>query len=727
MGKITPKPQVGQDGQPSKTTLLEIIYGGSESPFGGIDSGAPPAYIDPKCFAACDGFLVVDEKLCVVNLQKSTIPTLWGGVGGLTLIKIGTFFSSKYGQLNYALGFSNATFVGPPSGSTYIFYLTAWNFNSVGYPVVVGNDLIPVKFFNFSQAAIAASNTYYLVAGEVGGFTDNGNVILDFYNNLVYYGSVAFNYTPGTTISTILNGLVANINSGAYLVTASLTVDGTGLILTANTAGVAGNLISVSDQSDSDTAGNTPAFYFPTGTGGYPVALYGGADAVLNTLSTNFPNVSVTEVGGTLYIANIGPVILKYSGPGTFAVSTFYNGVNVIRKFGGSLIGLGNIPQTGNILQNTEMIFTWSAALDLDVWSPLNTSGNVTGAGFEQLGDIGDALTGLVVSNNTAFILRAQGISYATATSNAGIPFTIAHIGLGDCGEGAQNQALVAQYDQTGAYVGNTDVFQISGTITAIGQKIKALFYSILGQFNNLLGSSICPIMAGGDNFPLLIFVIGQTVFAYDTDDQVWTTFTFTGYRNFSPNTSLITVAPLMSPKGLAINTQFTHSIGYQNTSLGSDPHVFILQLVEGIANSNSNSNIAVVTFNQEEILFGRDVSIDSLYVSFYSQLVDIVSVSFYLNGTQLNTDGYWVPVQVLFATLNFTPTDFGTLNTLPYEIQVYPTGPTGNSPLGVITVHSPQLEIQVSSVSTANVNLLRFTKIMMHASIDPDQSPVGG
>ena len=54
---------------------LEITYGGMEAPFGGVDTSAPPAYIDGKCFAASDGFVVVDNKLCVANWQSVVFPT----------------------------------------------------------------------------------------------------------------------------------------------------------------------------------------------------------------------------------------------------------------------------------------------------------------------------------------------------------------------------------------------------------------------------------------------------------------------------------------------------------------------------------------------------------------------------------------------------------------------------------------------------------------------------
>ena len=47
----------------------------------------------------------------------------------------------------------------------------------------------------------------------------------------------------------------------------------------------------------------------------------------------------------------------------------------------------------------------------------------VTGAGFEELADISDYLSGLIVANNAAWIIRSQGLSYAIATANGEQPY----------------------------------------------------------------------------------------------------------------------------------------------------------------------------------------------------------------------------------------------------------------------------------------------------------------
>ena len=79
MGHIKTTPQKDSRGQETGLVEVEITYGGTEAPFGGIDASAPPAYIDPKCFTDSDGFIVIDNKLALASFQP--ILYLLYGVG----------------------------------------------------------------------------------------------------------------------------------------------------------------------------------------------------------------------------------------------------------------------------------------------------------------------------------------------------------------------------------------------------------------------------------------------------------------------------------------------------------------------------------------------------------------------------------------------------------------------------------------------------------------------
>jgi hypothetical protein len=723
MGKISTSEM------PNGNIALEITYGGSDSPFGGVDTSAPPAYIDPRCFAEVDGFLVVDNKLCIANWQELPLPILWGGATP-QLIKMGTFFTSTHGQLNYALGVETDLIVGPPASTDYTFFLTSWNYAANGAPQIVGNDQLPLKFFSILQAAVAASLTIFPIQGAFGAAAAAGEVLLEITNNGVSTGSTSFTFSAPTTLAAVVAAIVANINSSSLPVTAVATVDGTGIILTATTAGAAGNLLGVIDGSTNATAGSPPPWYFNLGNGANAVTLQGGVNAINTNPQQIFENISVAEVGGTIYIANVGPMILKYSGPGTFAVSTLFSGQQVIRKFGGSLIGLGQIPAAGTVVQNTDMILSFSAAEDLDVWTPTTPAGLVTGAGFEQLADIGDFLTGLIVSNGTAFIIRSQGISYATVTGNGTDPFYINHIGLGDKGEGSQLPQLVCQYDQTGVFVGNSDVLSVSNGISSIGAKIKSLLFKVIAALANTaqqLGASVCALSLGGDTAPTVVLAVNETIFVYNPTNGTWGVMSIVTSQPINFGSFVVDVISLPTNQRVTGVIQYAPLIAYQFGGTGNLT-TQALVLSEGIGSPISVSNPPFVKFPVEEIVFGRDVYIHGLYVAIQGDLTALAqneTLTFTLEGLQ-NTAivagvAQYTQVSITYASLVLSPADYNDVDANPIESQIFSV----TQGAGAVTLRSPQLLVTAASLTDTGTALIRITKLGMYASFDPKQRPV--
>jgi len=765
---------------------VEITYGGLEAPYGGVDTSAPPAYIDPRCFTDSDGFLVVNNRLVAVAFEKVTTPTLWFGDATIQLLKFGTFYNSTFGQLNYALGYKAIPFAGPPSGVTYNFYITSWLPDNL---LIFNDDNIPYTLFDSVSLPTPASITLGIIGTNApapgGGTGAAGNVLtvgaggllltLDLstsagtgygvndivevtqpgagggwiiVNSIGGGGSIATftvaspdssNFVAGqpwiagvdtlnsscvlkiigpggttthtvntwlaSTKAEIVAAMVSAINATDPNVFASTTVDGFSIVLTALAAyaGTTGNAITVQDLSVNRVPTSPPPFYFECRT---VASLSGGTNAAtFNALRVIPTPISSADVGGTIYFAGVGPFILKYSGPGNFFVSTSEKGVGVIRKFAGSLIGLRDIPQLGEILQNQDMIFAWSVAGELDIWSPLDVNGDVTGAGFEQIADIGDYLSGLIIAGGTAFIIRSQGVSYATPTGNATLPFAINHIGLGDQGEGSQTSALCCQYDQIGAFVGNTDIFQVGSNISSIGKKIKTALFTALQSFELFLDSNACSVYLGGETFPLVAFLVDGTVYLFDTGNGTWMTVSVPTYATFAQ----ALLGTFAAKNIFASQDQFQQTsmmLGLQQT--GQVPAIYAL--TETVKNNNSISAGQDIFFPAEELLFGRDVTIDALYISYNAQVfTGTMQVKFYISGQ-------------LFKTLSIFGSATPVLNDTPTEIQIFPDNTTDSS--GVFTAHSPQLEIQISEAN-AHDNIIRFPKITMFGSFDPKQRPV--
>jgi hypothetical protein len=151
-----------------------------------------------------------------------------------------------------------------------------------------------------------------------------------------------------------------------------------------------------------------------------------------------------------------------------------------------------------------------------------------------------------------------------------------------------------------------------------------------------------------------------------------------------------------------------------------------VYAIVEGIANSTSFSNPSFVTFPQEEIALGRDITVDGLFLSLWADVSEDVTVNFYITILQNVTTTPGAPavyesVRVLYATLILTPIQFNTLDGDPIEMQLFSTAHGA----GAITGHSPQLGYEVVSLPDAGTAQLRFSKLAMFCSYDPAQRPV--
>ena len=661
--------------------------GGSNEYFVSINgvSEVVPSY--PSTGASFEITSIAADGVIYTN-SSDTNPSASGAVNSVSLLYSGSNFS--VGQIYYLIGFISD----PPNPYIPISGATTAQIEITG--VGAGGAITDYRLIatGLNNAGYLLSLILPVVGGPFGGINPAGAVPIP---------------TLTSSPEVILNAMAADINGLSTYppdlnVTATVNISASSLTLTAIVPGVIGNSITVQDFS-TITGPDLYYYYFPVRTATH---LTGGSDGTGSgtVLSTVLPNkASIASVGGTLYIGNIGPAIIKYGGPGAFAASTTLQGVRVLRKFAGSLIGLGLIPAPGTVVASVDMIFAWSATDDLDTWAPLGLDGNVTGAGFAQLADIGDYLTGLIVTNATAFIIRSQGISYATATGNAASPFNFNHLGLGDEGEGAQVTALLSQYDQAGLYVSNSDVYQITNGITAVGAKINKALFNALGENSfSLFGNAACAAMINSETV-LFLLAVGNVIYIYNPSNATWQTMTLT-----------VSAADLYSlALGVFASSNTTASSNLFNqcspiVAVELSPQVYqFYELFEGVPNALSLSLPPSVTFPSEEVAFGRDITVDGIYSAISAQVSENVVVSYDLNGNE-------------FSTQLLTPTKFNSLSTLPVEARIFPAATTSS---GAVTEHSPQLQISIATLLDAGTALVRLTKQVIFGSFDPTQRPV--
>ncbi len=203
-------------------------------------------------------------------------------------------------------------------------------------------------------------------------------------------------------------------------------------------------------------------------------------------------------------------------------------------------------------------------------------------------------------------------------------------------------------------------------------------------------------------DFPIVVFLIDDTIYVFNTLNGTWMVIgisVITGY-------TALMLGTLSTENTLASAGQFQQTVMAYATKTGvTAPKFYTLQ--ETIKTGTAVGNPSDLFFCVEELLFGRDVTIDSLYVSFNAQLAADATIEFWISGQ-------------FFAAIQLSHLTYTNINAKPTELQVFPGG-AGESTY-VFTAHSPQLEIKATD--TTGANLFRYVKIMMLGSFDPNQRP---
>jgi hypothetical protein len=453
-------------------------------------------------------------------------------------------------------------------------------------------------------------------------------------------------------------------------------------------------------------------------------------------------------VGDNLFIAGYPAGYMLWFNNTTkqFNILTNYQGAKVLRKFAGHLVSVGLINSASQIETDPYLWLNWSAEGEYAVWNALDSQGLVTGAGGEQLADISDMLTGLIISNSTAFILHAEGLSYATALQgNATEPFDVNHVSNVNDGQGCPSSQLNTQYDQMGFYVGQSNVFTLIQGPQAIGTKIAAeLFPSLIAEsqrsvpFQDVFYQSVntIPLTVLLNNNVRVFFCVNVAgvLYFYDAGTDVWMKMDATPYF---PTPSSFGNHHILKAVSLPVNstTGFDGSYQYKGTYLYEqfaprllppsgnmlDAPVMFVLLPE-----LSSTTDAYVTFPAEEISNGRDIIIDALFLTCSG-----------IPGTQvLITVGGWQSYEGSAPTFVPDLINVGVTldaNATPDSDQEYQVFPADGA---AITCKAPQVQLMVPAQTPPTYTppvaypvdskpQFKFSKLVMFGSFDPNQRPV--
>jgi hypothetical protein len=704
MGVIKTTPQLTQDGQESGLIALEITYGGVEAPFGGIDSSAAPPYIDPKCAVEMSGCIIIDNQIVAVNFNRLDgiviTPPAGAAFTNPRLAGFGNFYTQAGGYQNFVLlKGTDQTGIG---ANTMNMALYVWPSSNTATPTA---DVLELAQGVVTSPGSPATAIIETVAGVVGIPPSlpiaSVSVVLTQGATVETYGP----YVSTDSQATFAADLVSDITAlPSALVTAVVGSDGVSVDLTSINVGAAQNQIQIAIKITPSGAVQFPGFspYIAQ-------SFQGGVDVSTYPSGVGPFPLSFASEGENLYLGGAGTAILQYVNE-TFSVLTQYLGANVLKKYAGFLLAVGITPSPGTTISSPEMVLAWSANGEFGIWNPLNSAGEVTGAGFEQLADIEDYLSGAFVMQSTIMLLRAKGISYATSLQNGTDPFDINHLDLAPEGEGCQDQLLHTQYGPVGFFVGNSNVYSFISNLQQIGDKIKKLLFPLLSPLVNntppkMAAKAISIYINGEETIFLAILVsnptVGGYVFLYNVTNSTWTRITLPAFSTSNVDMYLEDF-PVVNSTGRTWQKQSQLVLGQGFFGSQFYPFYSLQEFLKSSAPSLDLPFNFNVIFPEEEVAFGRDVTVSGVYIYLAGTPGVVIAINILSQGSVVTTANFTIPSGASYSIL------------ARYAITF---------PGGTIVTKNPQLQTIVSSAPSPSQ--LRIAKATIFASYDPNEQPV--
>jgi hypothetical protein len=317
---------------------------------------------------------------------------------------------------------------------------------------------------------------------------------------------------------------------------------------------------------------------------------------------------------------------------------TSYLGCKFLGEFNGRLIAMYvNQLQIGPppFVQSFPYQIAWSAGGEqYGIWNPLDLSGNATGAGFNNLPDVEDEITGALFIGPTVYIIRRAGISEMTPLNSGIQPFNFDHMWASHKGVGTVFPYTIAQYGPKGCFVANDDIYSIGlDGIAQIGGSAKRAIYTDLMASNFNIQAGMAALIINGT--PELCYFLGMQldsnistnnfirVYIYGFETKQWMRLTITNGTTFPavPTQTLIGIISLLlsniSSTFVPDNVSFD-GIVMAAQAANEVPTFWTIPILPSNPVTIGSTTESKLVFPQERIQTLKDVTIDA--VLFYAE-----------------------------------------------------------------------------------------------------------
>jgi hypothetical protein len=424
--------------------------------------------------------------------------------------------------------------------------------------------------------------------------------------------------------------------------------------------------------------------------------------------SVTVPNYTGNPTIGSLTFKNINgvcffswaglPYILQHNNVAA-SILTDFLGAAILNEINGRLIAADVYQFAAGVTTEFPYQIAWSAAAgDYGQFNPL-VGGLVTGAGFNNLPDVEDTITGFFTTGPTGYIIRGQGITEMSPLNSGIQPFDFNHLWASHKGIGTIYPTTVSQYGSLGCFMSDTDIFTLGYEgIQTIAGKAKSFIYqnAIVKNAAFSICAGLGPIQINGEVFLSYCIAYRQgtganvIIYCYNFVTKEWYSFFIPVAAGSIQGISLQALNQIINNQN-PINTLYLMS-----ATVFGVVETYVLSLFPSLASSCD------IIFPAEEIAFLRDVTIDGIGIYFSAPVSGVITVS--INNV------FYTSIEAAGAVV---PT-----NTFQYA-KLYPVALPYTAP-------TPQLTLGITVAGGSSVtNNIQIAKVVLFGTVNPAQRPL--
>jgi hypothetical protein len=533
-----------------------------------------------------------------------------------------------------------------------------------------------------------------LIAANVWQVTNVTSNVYIPSNPVTGVGNTANNGATTNATSSVINSFPSQAVSGTETVSLNVTFSGS---FGCNPQNNGGNSAILQFQYSLDSGVHWTTFYIWT-----PATI----NQTLSSQQVTVPNLTV---------ANIDTIQLRI-----VSQATAGGGVGVVSSINGNITTCSativGAPATITISE-FPFQYAWSAGSgQYGIFNPTSydSNGNLiaTGAGYNNLPDVEDSITGLFNTGPTQFVLRGQGITEVTALNNGENPFEFDHLWASHKGIGTINPNSVGQYGSMGAFFSDTGIytFGYEGINEITGKATSSIYTDIMITCQaNLIAGGMGPVFINGEVY--LVYLIAAVnpnnniiyIWMWNSKTKEW--FRFLQQMPDVPVGLQVIGVNLGNVYSTQANSIYVTVID----ASGDSAYVITLPINGNTATGVINGLTTIPSnfvFPAEEIKVDRDVTINGIAVYYNcNQEIGELIGAFSINSIPFENLDVVNPNVVFDSTWRYVLLSATNLS-------------------GAFTGKNPQLTITASITGTVVQTAARFQigKIVLVGSVDVSQ-----